>query len=338
MAKLGALMGIGAGLTAAGQVIDRHFIQKMEEMRQNSLMELENRKLNLAERELKENREFRNQTVELERGRDFQTAVDKYWERQNKRFSDITDQLPSERAKSMMTAVLKQAMADPMMMAELYTTDPESKQLTLDPEKLDQLSTVINGLAGSLSEASPEERQAIRSAAMKLAKGAVKDWEMTVRQRFPQLAGPQSIGDVLSNYPLLGMSGVTEKPEVEELPERPFDPLDSALMGDPREVGKEDGWRKWLNSNAGSRPNASKGGQLDPLMDLNTHSNAGGGDLLRSGIDWLGEKARSFTRQFDAPTPGRPVPVGPPPAGSSQLGNLPGPLEDPLDAANLRRQ
>ena len=59
-----ALMGaIAGGLQGLGQGVDRAFQYKMQEARQNSLLEIENRKLTIAETEAQNMKEYRDKTI-----------------------------------------------------------------------------------------------------------------------------------------------------------------------------------------------------------------------------------------------------------------------------------
>lgn len=63
-----ALMGaLAGGLQGLGQGVDRAFQYKMEEARHNSLLEIENRKLGIAETEAQNQKEYRDETIGIQK-------------------------------------------------------------------------------------------------------------------------------------------------------------------------------------------------------------------------------------------------------------------------------
>jgi hypothetical protein len=153
MANTGALMGIGAGLTAAGQAIDRSFQMRMEQMRQDSLRNLESRRLDLMGQEIKDRRDAAANTLASSTRESYYDRVEKFDLETQKEIDRIISGLPrSQRSDIMARVIAVVARTDPTTLIGLTGTNEDGVKQTEAEMMADMASAMVEALVGTVAE------------------------------------------------------------------------------------------------------------------------------------------------------------------------------------------
>lgn len=192
MSSIGKYKAIGNALMVAGQGIEKNYLTKMEQMRQDSLERLERERLGIMRTEADANAAYRTGMLELQGKGAFEEAQQTWRTNMEKSMAGIINKLPSERAQAMFMQMMRG-----MDVEQLATLNVE------DAEKLNEVLNTILGAQAGGETIDPREKDAIIRGMSDLARTGLKEWGY-IQKRYPNASAPDyTIKDIFAMYPSL---------------------------------------------------------------------------------------------------------------------------------------
>lgn len=191
MADLGLMMGLGAGMQTAGALIDKNWQMQMEQRRQQSLAELEARRLDIMDKANQSEAEYRKGMLKATTGEAFDKAKESFYNRMDTIAEQIVSKLPDEAAARQAQELLKSVMRDDDLMASFYDTSG-----SIDTEKLGEY---INELSKVMPSSALQTEEA-QSAIKRFATSMSKEWK-SIKERFPEYATEMTPADIIDQLP-----------------------------------------------------------------------------------------------------------------------------------------
>lgn len=196
MSNAPLMIGLGQGLQTAGKgfgdYINLKFQADMEARKQQSLAELENRRLDIMEAANKADQSYKQGMLQATTGEAFDKAKQQFYERMDGMAADIAARLPDEAAAAQAQALLKNVMRDEDLMLSFMT-----KAGDIDTEKLGEY---VDSMASAMPNLGFADNAEAKAAITRFAGAMSREWQ-GIQKRFPQMAADLSPADLIDQLP-----------------------------------------------------------------------------------------------------------------------------------------